>query len=190
MIGKNKLLKVFTFTGMLLLIGLGYAYLNASLKFEGTTHIGQGSWNLYLSNTNITSVGATTTFPSNSNSNKPVITNGIGTHQLDYAVIFNSTDDYYEYTFDAVNVGGVDADSNRESIKIKIDNGEFISLPEYFDINTEFLTSSRVNHGTTGTTKVKISLKSNITPEQFNNIQGKVISVREIFKYSVYITSN
>ena len=187
----NKNTKIFTLVFMLLLIGLGYAYLNASIKFNGTTHIGAGSWNLKFSNANVTNVSTTTTFPSNSNSNKPTLISGIGTHEIDYEVIFNQPGDYYEFTFDIVNRGDIDSELLNHEIKNKIGSATEYqsSFPNYISSNISVDDSKKnwnaVAHGTTVTAKIKFELCSDVTEEELANIQGKVISIKDIYEYSV-----
>lgn len=187
-----------------LFMGIGYAYLNASLQLEGTAHIGSSNWNLKFSNATIVGASATTTYPSNSNSNKPTIISGVGTHEIDYQVIFNQPGDYYEFTFDVVNSGGFKASEQdaKKVFKIKIGDGEEIvidesthlttSIPSYLNYSIDDVTNhwNSLEIGTTATGKIKLELKSDITPEELALVQGKVISVKEIFEYTTDFNSN
>ena len=189
----NKKLQLAIITVCFLFIGLGYAYLNTTMSIGGTTKIGTGSWNVKISNVNVTNVSQTTTFPSNNNSNKPTVITGIGTHEIDYNVIFNQPGDYYEFTFDVVNSGDVDAALSiyGSKLKMQIDNGTVTeyeiedSLPSYLDFSRTSVSGSLygTKSGNTSTIKIRIGLKSTATAEQLALIQGKTLKIKDSYLF-------
>ena len=86
---------------LLFIITIGYAALTAELQVDGTTKIKGNTWDVHLGNVaNITSQGATvTTAPTLSNNNQTVTFN----------VTLAKPGDYYEFTVDAINAGGINA---------------------------------------------------------------------------------
>ena len=86
---------------LLFVVTIGYAALTAQLDIAGTTKIKGNTWDVHLGNIgNISSQGATvTTAPTLSNNNQTVSFN----------VTLAKPGDYYEFTVDAINGGGINA---------------------------------------------------------------------------------
>ena len=86
---------------LLFIVTIGYAALTAQLQVDGTTKIKGNTWDVHLGNiANVSSQGATvTTAPTLSNNNQTVTFN----------VTLAKPGDYYEFTVDAINAGGINA---------------------------------------------------------------------------------
>lgn len=101
--GKKDKRKTIVIIALVLLfvVTIGYAALTAQLQVDGTTKIKGNTWDVHLGNiANISSQGATvTTAPTLSNNNQTVTFN----------VTLAKPGDYYEFTVDAINAGGIDA---------------------------------------------------------------------------------
>ena len=91
----------YTFLVMLLLlaVSIGYSALTVNLKIQGVTRLSGNTWDVHLENIdNIDSKGATV-------NSEPVINNNI----LTFNVTLAKPGDYYEFTVDVKNDGGIDA---------------------------------------------------------------------------------
>ncbi len=86
---------------VILCVTIGYAALTAQLQVTGTTKIKGNSWDVHLTNVaNIANHGATvTTAPT-------ISANGL---TVSFNVTLAQPGDYYEFTVDAVNAGGINA---------------------------------------------------------------------------------
>ena len=175
------------------------------IQGEESEFIHPGSMDVRFDNPIVNSIGTTTTFPSNINSNIPIITNksysfaltDFTDHTLEYEVIFNSIDDYYDFSVDIINNENYSIGIDELRISVQIDGGEIIThrtldeiiRNEYFkwtfddSYDNSFITISK-NH--TVHTNLVFSLKDNLTEEQLNNVLGKVIKVKYFFEYSKY----
>ncbi len=101
--GKRDKKKSIVIVALILLfvVTIGYAALTAQLQVDGTTKIKGNTWSVHLANIgNISSQGATvTTAPTLSNNNQTVTFN----------VTLAKPGDFYEFTVDAINDGGINA---------------------------------------------------------------------------------
>ena len=94
------------FLAFLLCFGIGYASLNASLFIDGIAIINPSVFDVNLE---ISDVKASSTYAT-----KPVIEENTISGNL----VFNYTGDFYEFTFDAVNSGNINAMINQFCIII------------------------------------------------------------------------
>lgn len=87
---------------LLLLMGVtvGYAALSSTLNITGTSTINSASWDVHFENVAITSGGVT-----------PSTTPTISSDKLNinYAVTLTTPGDFFEFTVDVKNAGGIDA---------------------------------------------------------------------------------
>ena len=151
---KNSLI-----LGMILLVlvlGIGYAYLNTTLNISGTTDVDANTWNVYWDNVQVTneSVAAET----------PEIDTNLTT--VSFSVHLSKPGDFYEFTVDAKNDGTIDA--MIDSITKTINNST--TIPNYlnyivtysdgFEIkNNQLLAANKKE-----TYKVRIEYRTDINP--------------------------
>ena len=153
------------FIGLIILLGIGYAYLNSGLSINGTTNISNASWNVYWDSLNVTSgsVEDVTTAAH-------ILT---GETEVEFNVNFTKPGDFYEFTVDAVNDGSIDAMVDSLTKGVYATNGTTPkTLPDYL---TYFVTYSdgveiESNHllsaGHTETYKVRVEYKTDIEANQ------------------------
>ena len=96
---KKKMI-YYSLFGLLLIISIGYAYLQAALSINGNTTIAANTWDIHFENLSITngSVAAST----------PAAINGNST-SISYTVLLSKPGDYYEFSVDTVNAGTIPA---------------------------------------------------------------------------------
>ena len=95
---KNRKNIVFIVIALLLIIGVGYAFVTENLKINGSSGIKSGSWVIY--------------FDKVANESGVVSTNTEITHnktQVDFNISLEKPGDYYEFDVDTVNDGTIDA---------------------------------------------------------------------------------
>ena len=99
MIRKRKddkyIILVFLF--ILLVIGIGYAYLTSNLSITGATSVAGNTWDIHFDNLNITNGSVTASTPATINPSDNT--------KISYTVLLNRPGDYYEFTVDMVNSG-------------------------------------------------------------------------------------
>lgn len=132
---------------LILLFGVGFAYINTTLSVEGVVNVENSSWDIHFENIQVSSgsVEATT---------QPTI---IDDTTVNFGLSLENPGEYYEFTVDVVNDGTYDA---------KIDS--ITILPEltdeqqyYFEYNvayadgTSILVNDALNSGTTETIKIR-----------------------------------
>ena len=198
---RNKKAKLVALLFLFMLIGIGYASLNANLKLAGTANISNAKWDVHFNNAQLEYASAGVTFNSNSNSNVALGTPRIkGTHndEIEYDVTFNAPGEYYEFTVDVVNGGDMDAQYFHEgcSLKVKIGNGEEIELedclndvnwPSYltyyyeeYDHNTDY---RYLPAGDTVKMLVHLGLNADISNEEWEAIRGKEIKISDSINF-------
>lgn len=142
---------------VLLFLTIGYAYLSANLKINGTSSIKNATWDIHFDNVQVTegSVEAET----------PVIDTTKTT--VSYDVTLNKPGDFYEFTVDAVNAGTIDA--MIESITSTINDESIDNLPSYmiyqviYGDNRIIENNHLIRAGETETYKIRIEYKKDIS---------------------------
>ena len=81
---------------VLLVIGIGYAYLTSNLSISGQTEVVANTWNIHFENLNVKDGSVTATTPATIDSNNVDIT---------YAITLSRPKEYYEFTVDVKNDG-------------------------------------------------------------------------------------
>ena len=212
---NNKKNKIVAIGIMLIFISLGYAYLTANLKITGTANIGTSAWDIHFANPALSNVSPTVTFPpvtvttttttTNASgititSNVQTTSNGTGipeikgtsNNQLEFEVNLNQPGDYYNFTVDIVNAGGINAEIDNIASTIKIGDGaeqtlDSSTLPNYlefsyapFDANAPI---SPLAAQTTRKLAVHLGMKADITNEEYTAALGKKIVIKMTLNY-------
>ena len=85
---------------LLLVISVGYAYLNSTLIINGKSNISKNTWDVHFENIKITEGSVTATV-------EPAISNDITISNFELTL--DKPGDFYEFTVDVVNDGSIDA---------------------------------------------------------------------------------
>ncbi len=133
---------------VVLLIGVGFAYLNTTLSIGGVVNVENSSWDIHFENVVVSngSVAATT---------QPTISNNT---TVSFGVILENPGDFYEFTVDVVNDGTYDA---------KIDSIDILPVltsvqQEYFAYTVKYVNGAAIqiddalNAGDQETIKIRI----------------------------------
>ena len=148
---------------IILLLGLGYAFLTANLNINGASSINNPTWNIYWDNVQVMDGSVT----GDAVINEPTIDSNKTT--VSFRVKLSKPGDYYEFTVDAKNDGTIDA--MIESINRKLNNQPITSLPDYltytvtYDDDSEIALNQALLHNTKKTYKVKVAYKDDLNPE-------------------------
>ena len=146
---------------VILMLGIGYAYLNTSLTINGTSAISSSSWDIHFENISVKTGSITPTSAATISSNKLSVT---------YSVHLSIPGDYYEFTVDAKNSGTIDGMIS--SVVSKINGSTITTLPDYLEYYVRYTDDTEIenNHllaaGKKETYKVHIGYKSEVTPSQ------------------------
>ena len=180
---ENNIVPIFV--GLIILLGIGYAYLNSGLSINGTTNISNASWNVYWDSVNVTS-GSVTDVTTAAH----ILT---GETEVEFNVNFTKPGDFYECTVDAVNDGSIDAMISVVSNGVYASNGTTPkTLPAYLEYTVTYSDGIAIaqNHlleaGNTETYKVRVHYKEDISASQLPSTNDNYV-----FKFSVtYVQAN
>ena len=129
---KRKKKNIIVLGILILLLGVGYAFLQTTLSISGTSKVKENNWNIYWDNLRVKD-GSVIIDPSDQSSSAAEIDNDKKT-TVSFTVSLEKPGDYYEFMVDAVNDGTVDAMVSE--VSIKIDGGEPIS--DYLDYTVTY----------------------------------------------------
>ena len=196
---RNRKSTILLLLGILVLgLTLGYAYLNTTLKIDGTVNVSSASWNVYWNNIQLGTNNVTTvTTPATISTNKT---------EVAFNVNFSMPGDTYEFTVDAVNDGSIDAMIDTVTTGVYAANGVTQKeMPDYLDFTVSYHDDVEIEHnhifaaGSRETYKVRVHYKEDITASQLpstndnymfkfgvNYIQKSSSGItRPVFKYVV-----
>ena len=129
---KKKKSMYVALLALVLMISIGYAFLSANLKINGTSRINDVTWDVHFENAEATenSTVTPTTAPSAPAASK--------LQEISYDVTFDTPGQIYEFTVDVKNGGSIDAMIESFTSKIKIGDGteqdvSSSTLPSYLD---------------------------------------------------------
>ena len=105
---KNNVLLIIGILLLIVVVGVGYAGLNATLNINGTASIGTNTWNVYFSNVQVN--------PLSVDADEDPETSGTNTLEVQYEVTLDQPGDFYEFTIDVVNGGTLDAVLQSQSL--------------------------------------------------------------------------
>ena len=123
---KDKIL--FLLIGILVLMGVGYAYLNTNLSISGIAGIGTPTWDVHFENVVVKNGSVETV------TKAPTI-DGSKT-SIDYEITLNEPGDFYEFTVDVKNGGTIDA--MIDSISTTINGNSISSIPNYLEYSITY----------------------------------------------------
>ena len=148
---------------LILMLGIGFAALNTTLKIDGTLNVARTSWDVHFENVQVTT-GSVTASPAPT-------TDGETTTEMAYTINFTKPGDFYEFTVDMVNDGTIDT-----MIDV-LDNNAYataasttpIALPSYLTSSVMYNSGVPIQqnqllaHGTSEKIKVRIEFKKDIS---------------------------
>ena len=155
-IKKNKtqiyLLLIFA---VVLLIGVGYAALSATLKINGQTTINKASWDVHMEDINVTSGSVpATTAPSLDSTNTTV----------NFSVKLTNPGDFYEFTVKEVNKGTIDAMiSTISKIGLTTTQAKYLDYTVTYSDGVALAEKQLLKSNQIETLKVRISFKTDLT---------------------------
>ena len=187
---KNKKTMYVALAALVLMISVGYAFLSANLRINGTSRIDDVTWDVHFENAEAT---ANSTVTPTTAPNAPAASK---LQTISYDVIFDTPGQIYEFTVDVVNDGTIDAMIESFTSKIKIGAGEETTiladksnLPAYldYDVTYEDGTAIANNHllaaSDSETIKVTVTFKRDITNAQLADAAGKEITLNVGINY-------
>lgn len=98
---RNFRYKRLAIIGLVLFMGIGFAYLSSQLTITGRGHVKKTTWQIYFDNINI--------LKGESLASQLPTTVGRTTTELSYSVDFNVPGDTFQFNVDVVNTGTIDA---------------------------------------------------------------------------------
>ena len=152
---KNLLLSILIF--IMLVIGIGYAYLTSNLSISGVTEIGANTWNIHFENLNVTTGGVTAVIPAKIDANQLDIT---------YSIKLERPKDYYEFTVDIKNDGTLPGKVSVSTISGLTSEAQSIVDYSITYTNGKVVTIGDIlNAGAKKTIRVRVFYKDDITSE-------------------------
>ena len=124
---KNRKKKyILLYIVVLLMFGIGYAFLTTNLNITGTSTINNPTWDIHWENVVVESGSVTASTPTIDSSKMTV----------NYSVTFTIPGDYYDFTVDAVNAGTIDGMVS--VVSNKLNGTELTTLPNYLEYKVTY----------------------------------------------------
>ena len=152
---------LFLLVVILVCISIGYAILTANVRINGFSKIHNNSWDIHFENIIF-------------NENNVELSNEDSQAEIDsttrtditYMITLNQPGDFYEFTVDVVNAGGIDG--MIETITSKLNGEDIDTLPNYllysitYSDDVELAPKQILRAGETETYKVRVEFKKDI----------------------------
>ena len=179
---KNKKTHVFMLV-LLLILGIGFAALAATLKINGTITIDSAKWDVHFENVEVAQGSVTaTTVPTSDDAT---------TTEMTYAVDFTKPGDFYEFTVDIANDGTIDAMVNLVTNKVYAADGETEKqLPAYLSSTVTYVDGAPISKNqllakqTSEKIKVRVEFRSDVDASELPSTNETTI-----FKFSSTFTT-
>ena len=151
---KNQLLtSIFLF--LLLVVGIGYAYLTSNLSITGATKVTGNTWNIHFENIQVKTGSVTAT------SGPTIVSNQTS---IEYSIFLSRPGDYFEFTADIVNSGSLPGIVTLTSLT-GLDS-TYTNIVDYsvtYDYGLPVSVNDIINAGATKKIKVRTYYKEDIT---------------------------
>ncbi len=178
----NKREKIaFVLFSIIILLGIGYAYLSTNLSIDGISNITRANWNVHFENVQVTQGSVTTV------TQAPTINSDLVS--INYAITLNEPGDFYEFTVDVKNSGTIDA--MIETVTSTVNGVSPSELPNYLKYSATYSNGIEIadNHlleaNTKETYKIRLEYNQDIDPEdlpQTDQIYNIVLAPKIIQK--------
>lgn len=145
---------------IVIILSLGYGYLNTTLGIEGNSIISSNKWDIHFDNVKILDGSVIATKPATINKDLDTI---------NFAVTFNNLGDYYDFTFNVVNGGTIDARLS-ELIKLGVSDEQ----EKYVNFNVTYANGEQINvddklaAGTSRNIRIRVDYKADIFEGEIN----------------------
>ena len=126
----KKYYAIFVLILIVVILSIGYSYLNSSLAINGTSNINNPTWSIYFDDV----VVDDESFIYSSENATPTI--GSDLLSLSYDVVFDTPGQFYDFTVNIINDGSIDAMIG--SITSTINNQPITSLPSYLTYSVTY----------------------------------------------------
>ena len=148
---------------VLLLLSIGFAALNTTLKIDGTVNVARSTWDVHFENVSVTEGSVT--------ANPAPTTNNTDTTEMIYTINFTKPGDYFEFTTDIVNDGTIDAmvDVISNDAYQNASSPTPITLPPYLTSTVTYADggiikqNQKLDHNTSEKIRVRVEFKKDIS---------------------------
>ena len=168
----------FVLIAIVVLTGVGYAYLTTNLNIIGSTSLSKATWDIHFENVKVKDGSVTATLEPTINAKKDTVT---------YEVTLSTPGEFYEFTVDAKNAGTIDG--MIESVTSKLNGSVITTLPNYLEYSvtyedgTEIEEKQLLKTNTKETYKVHIEYKSDVAATDLpNEDQNLSLSFSVLYK--------
>ncbi len=154
---QNDQLKISILLFLLLVIGIGYAYLTSNLSISGAAQVTGNTWDIHFANIQIKSGSISASSIPTIDSNKTSIA---------YSVYLAKPGDYFEFTADIVNAGTIPGIVSLSSLTGL--DPQYLNVIDYsitYDYGLPVNVNDILNDGATKTIKIRTYYKEDITKE-------------------------
>ena len=140
---------------VIVVIGIGYAYLTSNLSITGATEVVANTWDIHFENLSVTTGSVTASTPAEIDSNET---------SIEYAITLSRPKDFYEFTVDVKNDGTLPG-----KVSISELSGLDTNSSKVIDYTITYTNGNPVNIGdilnasAKKTIKVKVFYKDNIS---------------------------
>ena len=158
---RKKSISVLVLLLLLLGVTVGYAALSSTLNITGTSTINSASWNVRFKSGSIS-----TTTGSVTPTTAPTI--AADSLNISYAVTLAQPGDFFEFTVDVENAGGIDAKlSAAPTISgVSSTQANYVNYTVTYSDNTAPSANDTLAHGATKKYKVRVEFKRDIDASQ------------------------
>lgn len=176
MIKRRKLNLILILFIIVLFIGLGYAYLTTTLSINGTTEVASNTWNVYWDNIKV--------MDGSVEAEQPVIE--ANKTSLSFSIHLSKPGDFYEFTFDAVNDGSIDA--MIDSINYEILEGDpyyvasFVSVSYSYDDGIPIEEKQLLKSNSSEKARVRVKYRTDINPSSLPT-ENQRLSIEFLINY-------
>ena len=161
----NKFLVVAILILLLLGVTVGYSVLTTVLNISGVSRIKDTTWDIHFDNIQVKSGSVTPVSAPSITSDGLTIT---------YNVNLDKPGDFYEFSFDVVNSGGIDSKlvENPEIIGVSTSQDQYVNY-SFSDINGNVVREGdSILSGQRKTYKVRVEFEKNINNAMFDSISN------------------
>ena len=133
---------------------MAYAVLNVTLNISGSAQVNATNWDIHLENPVVKSGSATT--------NVPTITGG---NSLTFTTTLTTPGDFYEFTVDVVNGGGIDAmiDSITKTPELTENQAKYLTYEISYQNGESITSKQNLAAGSTTSLKVKVAYRTDLS---------------------------
>ena len=146
---------------LLLVIGIGYAYLTSNLSISGNTNVSTNTWNIHFENLNVSTGSISTSSPATINAAGDAII---------YTIDLNRPKEFYEFTVDVKNDGTLPGKLSISQISgLDTTSSKVIDYTITYTNGNPVGVGDILNAGAKKSIKVRVYYKDDITASDFPN---------------------